>query len=192
MSQSAGQERGEGHQGGGDEGGGDDQRGGKGCSEGGEEQGGHFPQSTSGEEQEEPQPRLNTTSQEDREGGREVWQGTVGVGYLGRGERHEVVLPSDKTEVRQNLFRILYTNARSIIGKIDLLRTYVCDLKPSVVCICEASTNSLTSDAFLSLDGYNLVVRADGLDTNNGWCRGLLIYVRVGVKAARLESTIIG
>ena len=95
--------------------------------------------------------------------------GDQGAGDFGRREESDQVLSSDKSEAGQNLFRIVYTNARSIIGKIDLLRTYVFDLKPSVVCICEASTNSSTSDAFLSLDGYNLVVRADGTDTSDGW-----------------------
>ena len=71
-----------------------------------------------------------------------------------------------------------------------MLRTYVCDLKPSLICICEASTNNSISDAYLSLDGYNLVVRADGIDTKEGWCRGLLIYVKAGIMAARIESSI--
>ena len=65
------------------------------------------------------------------------------------------ILESDKSDV----LRILYTNARSIIGKIDILKTYVYDLKPSIVCISEACTNNLISDAFLSLDGYSLTVR---------------------------------
>ena len=47
------------------------------------------------------------------------------------------------------------------------------------------------SDAFLNIDWYNLVVRADGTDTKDGWCRGLLIYVRVGIMAARIESSLI-
>ena len=103
------------------------------------------------------------------------------------------VLTSDKTgqDNPTDVFRILYTNARSIIGKIDLLRTYVYDLKPSVVCICEASTNSSIDNAFLAIDGYNLTVRADGTDTKNGWCRGLLIYVKEGIKAARFENILI-
>ena len=41
--------------------------------------------------------------------------------------------------------------------------------------ICEAGTHSGISDAYLALAGYNLVVRADGQDTTDGWCRGLLI-----------------
>ena len=96
------------------------------------------------------------------------------------------VLNSDKPgpDNSTNIFRIVYTNALSVIGKIDLLRTYVYDLKPSVVCICEASTNSTINYAYLALDGYNLTVRADGTDTKDGWCRGLLVFVKVGVKAA--------
>ena len=43
----------------------------------------------------------------------------------------------------------------------------------------------------MSLDGYNLIVRADGTDTKEGWCRGLLIYVKAGIMAARIESPLI-
>ena len=88
-------------------------------------------------------------------------------------------------------FRVLYANARSIIGKIDLLRTDVCDIKPDMVMICEAGTHSGISDAVLALPGYSMKVRSDGQDTINGWCRGLLIWVREGVKAGRYESDLI-
>ena len=89
------------------------------------------------------------------------------------------------------MLRILYTNARSLIGKIDVLKSYVFDLKPTIVCISEACTNSSISNAYLDLDGYSLVVRADGKDTKNGWCRGLLVYVKLGTKAAQFESKLI-
>ena len=79
---------------------------------------------------------------------------------------------------KKDMLRILYTTARSIKGKVDILRTYVYDLKPSIVCISEACTNSLTSSAFLSLDNYSLVVRAD--DTIDGWCRGVDFPTRKG------------
>ena len=72
-----------------------------------------------------------------------------------------------------------------------MLRAYVCDLKPSMICICEASTNSSISDAYLGIDGYNLIVRAEGTDTKEGWCRGLLIYVKQGIMAAKIESSLI-
>ena len=120
-------------------------------------------------------------------GDREV--GVRGDGELGEGGSDissKNVLNSDKPgpDNSANIFRIVYTNARSVIGKIDLLRTYVYDLKPSVVCICEASSNSTINYAYLALDGYNLTVRADGTDTKDGRCRGLLVFVKVGVTAA--------
>ena len=60
-----------------------------------------------------------------------------------------------------------------------------------MVMICEAGTHSGINDAFLTLPGYNLVVRADGQDTTDGWCRGLLIWARDGVRAGRFESDLI-
>ena len=65
------------------------------------------------------------------------------------------------------------------------------DIKPDVVMICEAGTHSGISDAFLALSGYNMVVRADGQDTTDGWCRGLLIWAREGIMAGRYESDLI-
>lgn len=105
---------------------------------------------------------------------------------------NQVFINSDNNkDDRKNTFRIVYTNARSIIGKIDLLRTYVCYLQPQLVCICEVSTHSGISDTFLAIDGYSLVIRADGSDTKDGGCRGLLVYAREGVLAGRLESELI-
>ena len=133
------------------------------------------------EKEPQSQPRGISTSQEVRE---KVWQqGEEGIENIS----DDSVLNDDKID-NCNVFKVLYTNARSIVGKIDLLRTYVYDLKPSLVCICEASTNNSISDAYLSLDGYNLVVRADGTDTKEGWCRGLLIFVKAGIMAARIDS----
>lgn len=148
------------------------------------------------EEREESREQSFTAKDQTEDHARGVWgQGGEGRpvdGAGGSGQGGSKVLSSDKTSSdKLETFRIVYTNARSIVGKIDLLRTYVCDLKPSMVCICEASTKSSISDAYLNLDGYNLVVRADGTDTKEGWCRGLLIYVKVGVMAARLESSLI-
>ena len=46
--------------------------------------------------------------------------------------------------------------------------------------ICEAGTHAGIADAFLTLPGYNLVVRSYGQNTSDGLCRGLLIWARVG------------
>ena len=53
--------------------------------------------------------------------------------------------------------------------------------------ICESFSNKEISDAYLKLDGYELVCRNDGKDTVNGKCRGLLIYALLGLQASRFE-----
>ena len=106
--------------------------------------------------------------------------------HMGMGR--DLMLTSDK---QNRSFRILYSNARSIIGKIDLLRTDVVDLKPELVMICEAGTNSSITNAYLAISGYSLIVREDGQDTTEGWCRGLLIWAKEGLKAGQYESDLI-
>ena len=54
--------------------------------------------------------------------------------------------------------------------------------------ICESFARDDISDAYLSIDGYELVVRQDGRDTIGGKCRGLLIYAKDGIKAAKIEN----
>ena len=68
------------------------------------------------EKEPQSQPRGNSTSQEVRE---KVWQqGEEGVENI----NDDSVLNDDKID-NCNVFKVLYTNARSIVGKIDLLRT---------------------------------------------------------------------
>ena len=86
------------------------------------------------------------------------------------------------------MYKVLYTNCRSILNKIDLLRGHVSVLLPDFVCLVETFVRPDITDAFLALEGYNLVSRKDGVDTVNGHCRGLLIYCKVGIKATRLDS----
>ena len=140
-------------------------------------------------------PRIHSTSQRGAEG-REVWGGGVRGnvhGYGGRevqeggpgGVRGRTSRVIDKG---QELYTIMYTNARSVLNKIDVLRTTVNDRNPSFVMICESYARNDISDAYLSLDGYQLVVRQDGRDTLGGRCRGLLIYVRDGINAAKIDN----
>ena len=61
-------------------------------------------------------------------------------------------------------------------------------MKPAVIMLCETFTRLDISKAFLTLDGYELVVRKDGTDTNSGIARGLLIYCRLDLNATELED----
>ena len=55
--------------------------------------------------------------------------------------------------------------------------------------ICESFCREDITDAFLTLDGYQLCSRRDKRDTEGGRCRGLLIYVKDGNSAAELQLT---
>ena len=71
---------------------------------------------------------------------------------------------------------ILYTNAQSIVNKIDELRSVVYDIKPDLVLIDESWTHKKITKAYLNLDGYDLCSRVDREDTADGRGGGLLAY----------------
>ena len=92
----------------------------------------------------------------------------------------------EKTVNDTELYTVLYTNARSILNKIDQLKAIVFEKKASFIMICESFVRDDISDAHLSIDGYQLIVRQHGRDTVQGKCRGLLIYVRDGIQATQI------
>ena len=68
------------------------------------------------------------------------------------------------------LTRVLYCNAHSVINKIDELKATVSDFLPDIVCLTETWTNSYHSDAFLKINGYEIICRSDRNDTKDGCC----------------------
>ena len=84
-------------------------------------------------------------------------------------------------------YKILYYNSYSILSKMDLLRAEALLTEPDVIMITESFCRADTSDAYLSISGYQLTCRRDGRDTAGGRGRGLLIYVREGISGAELE-----
>ena len=84
----------------------------------------------------------------------------------GREKREES--NSKGSDKGKEVYTILYTNACSVLNKIDQLRTTVFDRNPAFVMICESFAKSDISDAYLSIDMYQLVVRQDGRDTIEG------------------------
>lgn len=71
---------------------------------------------------------------------------------------------------------ICFLNAQSIVKKMDELRAMVVMEKPEIVAVTEAWTNDTIGDAFLGLDGYELIAREDRNDTVGGRGGGVLIY----------------
>ena len=83
---------------------------------------------------------------------------------------------------------ILYTNAQSIVGKIDELSCTSSELKPDLILLTETWCNDSVSDAFLSIPDYELHHRLDREDTAGGRGGGLLVYSKKGIKVLSLNK----
>jgi hypothetical protein len=84
--------------------------------------------------------------------------------------------------------KVLYTNAQSIVNKVDLLQTQVCDLNPDVIAITESWTHEDITKEILKLDGYEVIGRSDRTDTLKGRGGGIVIYSRLPHVYEQVES----
>ena len=82
------------------------------------------------------------------------------------------------------VLRLLYTNAQSILGKLNELSAITTDTKPDFILLTETWCNPSITTADLTLPGYQLEqdLRRDREDTANGIGGGLLVYSRNGHK----------
>ena len=85
------------------------------------------------------------------------------MGSGGAGERHSL--------------RVLYTNAQSMIKKMEELKIIVEMKRPDVIALTETWTNEDIDDGFLSINGYELIERKDRTDTAMGRGGGIVVYV---------------
>ena len=74
------------------------------------------------------------------------------------------------------------------MNKIDELNHVSIELKPDIVCISESWTNNDILDAFLKINGYNILCRQDRKDTTKGVGGGLLIYVKENITASEIHD----
>lgn len=81
----------------------------------------------------------------------------------------------------------MYTNARSVVNKIDELKIYASLTQPDIIAITETWTNDSVSNHFLTLPDYAIISRHDRNDTQNGRGGGILIYAKESLRA--VEST---
>ena len=77
------------------------------------------------------------------------------------------------------IIKILYTNAQSILNKLDLLQAHLYELEPDLIAISESWTHKDIAPATLNLPGYTIVGRSDRTDTLNGRGGGVLLYSRL-------------
>ena len=86
-----------------------------------------------------------------------------------------------------NTLEIIYTNAQSIVNKIDELRCTAVTLKPDIILINESWTHNDITKGYLSIQGYELSARKDRTDTTHGRGGGLLVYNKVGLVVTEKE-----
>ncbi len=87
---------------------------------------------------------------------------------------------------------ILYLNAQSIVKKIDELCCVADSVKPDLILVTESWCNGDISDAYLGIDGYELLpdLRQDRENTAKGRGGGLLVFARSSVKVLKLDNNI--
>ena len=88
----------------------------------------------------------------------------------------------------KDVFKVVYTNAHSICNKMDELRCLVLDQNPDFIFVNETWTNDNHSDAFLKLDGYNIICRHDRTDTTEGIGGGLIIWAKGNLIVTEIRS----
>ena len=73
---------------------------------------------------------------------------------------------------------VLYTNAQSLVNKINEMRAIVAINDPDIVIITETWSNESISNEYLSINGYDIIKRRDRNDTDKGRGGGILMYVK--------------
>ena len=82
---------------------------------------------------------------------------------------------------------MLYSNVQSLKNKMNELRAVVSLERPDIIALTETWTNEGVDNAFLQIEGYEIVERRDRVDTAGGRGGGIVVYVR-GIHAWR-ENT---
>ena len=81
----------------------------------------------------------------------------------------------------------MYTNARSIVNKMQELKALAHVSQPDIIALTETWTHDQISNAYLAIPDYYLVARCDRKDTQNGRGGGILIYARESLQS--VETT---
>ena len=85
--------------------------------------------------------------------------------------------------------KIMYTNAQSLISKIDELAATASEKKPDFILLTETWCNNTIDNALLTIPGYGIEIRKDRTDTAQGIGGGLIVYARQGWRLEEEEDT---
>ena len=85
--------------------------------------------------------------------------------------------------------KILYCNVRSLYKKLDDLIAATDFYSPDIIFMCETWLNSNTSNAMLSIKGYQIIseLRQDRVDTKHGAGGGLIVYAKSNLKISPID-----
>ena len=108
----------------------------------------------------------------------------ITVGVANSDVTNSNVAGGDRTRTKP--LALLYTNAQSLVNKMNELKTIAIN-NPDIVVITETWTNNSISDDFLNINGYDLIERKDRNDTLMGQGGGICVYVRKCLYAWREE-----
>ena len=75
-------------------------------------------------------------------------------------------ISSASDQAEKHGLRILYTNARSIVNKIQELKLHVLDTNPDMITITETWTHSAISNDYLSIPDYYIAARHESTTIN--------------------------
>ena len=90
----------------------------------------------------------------------------------------ESIPPQAKVSVTSSL-SVIYLNARSLVNKINLLRSYALTYKPSIICVTETWANSNLPNAYFHIESFN-IYRCDRSSSRGG---GVMMYVTQKIKS---------
>ena len=85
--------------------------------------------------------------------------------------------------------KIMYTNAQSLISKIDELAATASEKKPDFILLTETWCNNTIDNALLTIPGYGIEIRKDRTDTAQGIGGGLIVYARQGWRLEEEEKS---
>ena len=75
--------------------------------------------------------------------------------------------------------KAVYTNARSVVMKMNELKVVAAEMQPDIIIITETWTHPDITNDYLILDGYETTARSDRSDTTAGRGGGILDYTRL-------------
>ena len=92
--------------------------------------------------------------------------------------------PNLSYKPRNHSIAVYLINARSLVNKMDLLRCYLCDFWPAIVCTPESWAHSDQPDSFFFVKGY-VFYRCDRSEGTGG---GVIIYVSNSLSSIFLSN----